>query len=121
MRFEGASCSINKALDDLQDGANQPIDELVDAAEKEFAKKRAKKERYDSLHNNIKVFVEHAHTDNECDTCGRSFQGDEKQNFLQRQVQSSLTGKACYIQTKACCKFMHTSVRDFAQRKEGSS
>ena len=69
-----------------QDQANEPISQLVEAAEKDFAKKRAKKERYDSLSFNIKVFMDHANTENECDTCGRSFQADEKQQFLQRQA-----------------------------------
>lgn len=65
---------------------DKPLDPAIEAAETDYGKRQAKRARLEGLTINVKTFKEHAEQSNECDTCGRSFSGSEKQEFLQRQV-----------------------------------
>ena len=74
----------------LQAQANEGLEPLIEAAQHECTKRHTKRARLQYLKTNVKTYKDHAEHYNECEACGRPFEGTQRETFYRRQVLLSL-------------------------------
>jgi len=80
-----------QVLDGLDEAARQTVssgeslEKLITQRQSHKATKEARLTQLEAHSQILDVFVQEAHSDNQCGLCGRSFSGPEKQQFLDRQ------------------------------------
>lgn len=70
----------------MQGSSGQALDSCVASCEKQQGLEKGRLERVKALEINLKHFKGMAVRENKCEVCQRPFQGDERQQFLDRQV-----------------------------------